>query len=153
VKIFPWLKQKEFFSPIERERIVQAVRDAERMTSGEVRVFIESRCRYMDAIDRAVELFVQLKMDKTADRNGVLVYVAMKDHQLAVYGDEGIHRKVGNEYWDAELKRMIKAFNRDDYADGIRQCVEDVGKALHYHFPFNNDTDKNELPDDIVFGR
>ena len=132
---------------------MQAVRDAERMTSGEVRVFVEKRCRYMDAIDRAAELFFQLKMDQTVDRNGVLVYVAMKDHQLAVFGDEGIHRKVGSEYWAAELAVMIKAFNRDNYAEGIRQCVEDVGKALHYHFPFNNDTDKNELPDDIVFGR
>ena len=153
MKLFPWFKQREFFSPAERERIVQAVRDAERMTSGEVRVFVEKRCRYMDAIDRAAELFFQLKMDQTVDRNGVLVYVAMKDHQLAVFGDEGIHRKVGSEYWAAELAVMIKAFNRDNYAEGIRQCVEDVGKALHYHFPFNNDTDKNELPDDIVFGR
>ena len=153
MKLFPWFKQREFFSPAERERIVQAVRDAERMTSGEVRVFVESRCRYMDAIDRAAELFFQLKMDQTNDRNGVLVYVAMKDHQLAVFGDEGIHRKVGSEYWAAELMVMIKAFNRDNYAEGIRQCVDDIGKALHYHFPFNNVTDKNELPDDIVFGR
>lgn len=132
---------------------MQAVREAERMTSGEVRVFVESRCRYMDAIDRAAEIFFQLKMDKTVDRNGVLVYVAMKDHQLAVFGDEGIDRKVGKEYWAQELKVMIRAFNRDNYAEGIRLCVEDIGKALHYHFPFNNDTDKNELPDDIVFGR
>ena len=77
----------------------------------------------------------------------------MKDHQLAVYGDEGIHKKVGPEYWSAELKKMIDAFDKNNYAEGIRDCVEDIGQALQHHFPFNNDTDKNELPDDIVFGR
>lgn len=153
MRLFPWQKKKEFFTTEERERIVQAVRNAERMTSGEVRVFVESRCRYVDAFDRARELFFQLKMDKTDDRNGVLLYVAMKDHQLAVFGDAGIHEKVGDEYWVAELNKMIKIFNRDNYAEGIRQCVEGIGNALHHHFPFNNDTDKNELPDDIVFGR
>jgi uncharacterized membrane protein len=91
-------------------------------------------------------------MDQTVDRNGVLIYVAVKDHQLAVFGDEGIHKKMGNEYWLLEVKKMIAAFDRQDYAEGIRQCVEDIGRALHQHFPFNNDTDKNELPDEIVFG-
>jgi uncharacterized membrane protein len=152
VKLFPWLKQKEIFSPEEKQRIVEAVRVAERMTSGEVRVFVESRCRWVDAIDRAAELFFRLKMHQTVDRNGVLIYVAVKDHQLAVFGDEGIHKKMGNEYWLLEVKKMIAAFDRDDYAEGIRQCVDDIGKALHQHFPFNNDTDKNELPDEIVFG-
>jgi uncharacterized membrane protein len=152
VRLFPWLKQKEIFSPEEKQRIVEAVRVAERMTSGEVRVFVENRCRWVDAIDRAAELFFRLKMDQTVDRNGVLIYVAVKDHQLAVFGDDGIHKKMGNEYWLLEVKKMIAAFDRDDYAEGIRQCVEDIGTALHQHFPFNNDTDKNELPDEIVFG-
>ena len=153
MRLFPWQKKKEFFTEEERERIVQSVRNAERMTSGEVRVFVESRCRFVDALDRAKELFFQLKMDKTTDRNGVLLYVAMKDHQLAVFGDAGIHTRVGDEYWVCELNKMIKIFNRDNYAEGIQQCVEDIGSALHQYFPFNNDTDKNELPDDIVFGR
>jgi uncharacterized membrane protein len=152
VRLFPWLKQKEIFSPEEKQRIVEAVRVAERMTSGEVRVYVENRCRWVDAIDRAAELFFRLKMDQTVDRNGVLIYVAVKDHQLAVFGDDGIHKKMGNEYWLLEVKKMIAAFDRDDYAEGIRQCVEDIGTALHQHFPFNNDTDKNELPDEIVFG-
>lgn len=153
MKIFPWQRQKEFFTAEERHEIIEAVRTAERVTSGEVRVFVETRCRYVDAIDRAREIFFQLKMDNTSDRNGVLVYVAMKDHQLAIYGDEGIHKKVGMEYWNTELVKMIGAFDRHNYAEGIRQCVEDIGKALHLHFPYNNDTDKNELPDTIVFGR
>jgi uncharacterized membrane protein len=153
MRIFPWQKQKEFFRPEEKERIVEAVRNTERMTSGEIRIFIESRCRYVDALDRAKEIFFSLKMDKTQDRNGVLLYVAMKDRQLAVFGDEGIHQRVGSEYWNREVKTLIRNFNKDDYAEGIRECVVDIGEALHKHFPFNNDTDKNELPDDIVFGR
>ena len=132
---------------------MQAIRDSERMTSGEVRVFIESRCPYMDAFDRAKELFFELKMDQTVDHNGVLVYIAMKDHQLAIFGDEGIDRKAGKEFWKSELIKMIQLFNKNDCAEGIRQCVEDIGRVLHQHFPYNNDTDKNELPDDIVFGR
>ena len=92
-------------------------------------------------------------MDQTADRNAVLLYVAMKDHQLAIFADEGIYQKLGQEYWNDEIKIMISNFNQDDYASGIRQCVTDIGEALHEHFPFDNKSDKNELPDDIVFGR
>ena len=123
------------------------------MTSGEVRVFVESKCSYVDAIDRAAELFFKLQMQETKDRNAVLVYVAMKDRQLAVFGDEGIHQKVGNEYWNTEVKKMISNFNRDNYAEGISEVVKDIGEALTKHFPYNNDTDKNELPDEIVFGK
>ena len=153
MKIFPWQKRKEFFTVEERQRIVEAVRNAERRTSGEIRVFVESRCPYMDAIDRAGQIFFKLQMQKTDDRNAVIVYVAVKDHQLAVYGDEGIHAKVGNEYWVREVKQMISSFNRENYAEGICQCVADIGEALYTHFPFDHDTDKNELPDDIVFGK
>jgi len=153
LNIFPWNKKKEFFNDEEKQLIVDAIQNAERMTSGEVRVFVESKCSYVDAIDRAAELFFQLKMQETNDRNAVLVYVAMKDRQLAVFGDEGIHKKVGNEYWNAEVKKMISNFNRDNYAEGISVVVKDIGVALTQHFPYNNTTDKNELPDDIVFGK
>jgi len=153
LNIFPWKKKKNFFTAEEQQLIIDAIHNAERMTSGEVRVFVESKCSYMDAIDRAAELFFQLEMQKTDDRNAVLVYVAMKDRQLAVFGDEGIHNKVGNEYWSTEVKKMISNFNRENYAAGISEVVKDVGVALTKNFPFNNDTDKNELPDDIVFGK
>ena len=129
------------------------MRHAEHRTSGEIRVYVESRCKYVDAIDQAAEIFFGLQMDQTADRNAVLLYVAMKDHQLAIFADEGIYQKLGQEYWNDEIKIMISNFNQDDYASGIRQCVTDIGEALHEHFPFDNKSDKNELPDDIVFGR
>jgi uncharacterized membrane protein len=146
-------KKKEFFTDEEKQLIVEAVQNAERRTSGEIRVFVEHRCRYVNAIDRAIEIFENLQMHKTQLRNAVLVYVAIKDRQLAVFGDEGIHKKVGNEYWAAEVVKMIHAFNRENIAQGIAQCVKNIGEALCTHFPYDKDTDKNELPDDIVFGK
>jgi len=146
-------KRKEFFTDEEKQSIVDAVRIAEQRTSGEVRVFVESHCRYVNAIDRAVEIFENLQMQRTELRNATLVYVAIRDRQLAVFGDEGIHQKVGNEYWANEVVKMINAFNRDNIAEGIRQCVLNIGEALAMHFPYDRGTDKNELPDDIVFGK
>jgi len=151
--MFSFFKRKDFFTAEEQQLIIGAIQNAERMTSGEVRVFVESKCSYMDAIDRAAELFFQLEMQKTDDRNAVLLYVAMKDRQLAVFGDEGIHEKVGNEYWNNAVQKMISNFNRENYAAGIAEVLKDIGAALTKNFPFNNDTDKNELPDDIVFGK
>lgn len=151
--MFSIFKKKQFFTAQEREQIVAAIRDAEQRTSGEIRTFIENRCKYMDALDRAAELFFNLQMDKTNDRNAVLLYIALKDRQLAVFGDEGIHRKVGAEYWNQEVNLLVRNFNKENYAEGIRQCVTDIGEALHQHFPYNKTTDKNELPDDIIFGK
>ncbi|MGZ5219692.1 MAG: TPM domain-containing protein [Chitinophagaceae bacterium] len=151
--MFSIFKKKDFFTADEKKQIVEAVREAERRTSGEVRVFVERRCRYMDPLDRAAEVFFTLEMNQTHDRNAVLLYIAMKDRQLAVFGDEGIHTKVGTEYWNKEINLMIDKFDKENYGDGISQCVRDIGEALHHFFPFDNNTDKNELPDDIVFGK
>ena len=145
--------RKQLLSEEETRLIVKAIRHAEQRTSGEVRVFVESRCSWVDAIDRAVELFFKLQMDKTENRNATLVYVAIKDRQLAVFGDEGIHQKVGTAYWNNVVSEMLQSFNRLDYAKGIADCVIQIGDALTTHFPYERDTDKNELPDEIVFGR
>src|SRR3954466_10054890 len=118
----PLFRRKEFFTDEEKQSIVDAIQSAEQRTSGEVRVFVESRCRYVNAIDRAVEIFENLQMQKTELRNATLVYVAVKDRQLAVLGDEGIHQKVGNEYWANEVMKMVHAFNRDNIAEGISRC-------------------------------
>jgi uncharacterized membrane protein len=145
-------RKPKFFGQAEQQLITRAIQEAERCTSGEVRVYVESRCSYMDALDRAVELFAEMGMAATEERNGVLVYVAIKDHQLAVFGDEGIHRKVGPEYWSTEVRKMIANFDRNNYAKGIVDCVEDIGQALQHHFPYT-DKDRNELSDEIQFGR
>ena len=153
MRLFPWQKSKKVFNKEETNLILEAIRDAEKRTSGEIRVFIESRCRFVDPIDRAKELFYKLKMDKTELQNAVLLYIALKDHQLSVYGDSGIHQKVGSEYWQKEVDMMLVAFSAEEMVKGISECVKDIGEALHEHFPFDSNTDKNELPDDIVFGK
>jgi uncharacterized membrane protein len=141
-----------FFEPADEERVVQAIRAAEKRTSGEIRVFIESRCRFVDAVDRAAELFFGLEMEHTEDRNGVLLYIAMKDHQLAIFGDEGIHRIVGSDFWKMEVDKILRAFNAANYVDGIIEIIHDIGEVLAEKFPYERE-DRNELPDNIVFGQ
>ena len=153
MKLFPWQKQREFFTDAEKQAILAAIKGAEQRTSGEVRLFVESKCHFVDALDRAKEMFAQLKMDQTAERNATLVYIAVDDRQAAVYGDEGIHQKVGQQYWEDEIQKMLLYFGKAHLVDGIVECVKDIGEALHYYFPYDRDTDKNELPDDIVFGK
>ena len=146
-------KAIQYFSEQEKQIITSAIQSAEHRTSGEVRVYVESKCSYMNALDRAVEIFDKLEMYKTAQRNAVLVYVAIKDRQLAIYGDKGIHEKVGDVFWNDAVKNMLSHFNSKNYADGIANVVKEIGEALQSHFPYDAKTDINELPDDIVFGR
>jgi uncharacterized membrane protein len=153
VNLFPWNKPKEFLTEAEKKQLQEAISKAEMRTSGEVRLFIESRCKYLDAVDRALELFTELKMFQTKLRNATLVYVAVEDHQVAILGDEGIHQKVGTQFWEEEVQKMLRHFRENHLADGIEQAINDLGEVLHLHFPYNSDTDKNELPDDIVFGK
>jgi len=149
----PFFRRKDFFSDAEKQLIVSSIQAAEKQTSGEIRVFVESRCKYVNALDRAMQLFDGLDMMQTAARNAVLVYVAIKDRQLALFGDRGIHEKVGTEFWNKEVKLILSHFDRSDYAAGIAHVVEEIGEALRTHFPYDKDGDINELPDDIVFGK
>ncbi len=146
-------KAIDFFSPEEKEKILAAIQRTEKRTSGEVRVYVENHCRFVDAIDRAAEVFYGLKMEQTAFHNAALVYVALKDKQLAVFGDEGIYLKTGKDFWNIAVKQMLTKFNRENYAEGIIDVVEKIGDALAHHFPYDANIDKNELPDDIVFGK
>lgn len=151
--MFSLFKKKKLFSEEENKKIVEAIRNAEMQTSGEVRVFVENRCRFMDPLDRALEIFAKLNMQKTKDRNAVLVYVALKDRQLAIFGDSGIHEKTGQAFWTDAVNTIIQHFNRENYAEGISSSIAQIGEALRQHFPFDKDIDKNELPDEIIFGR
>ena len=149
----PFFSRKDFFSEEEKKQIVAAIRDAEQQTSGEIRIYVEKHCRFVDPLDRAAEVFTILKMGGTANHNAVLLYLAVKDRQLAVFGDHGIHEKVGEEFWRKEVAQMLSQFQKDHYAEAVSKVVHDIGAALKYHFPFDRQTDINELPDDIVFGR
>lgn len=146
-------KPAQFFTAEQNQLIVHAIQQAEKKTSGEVRVYVESHCEYVDAIDRAKEIFAGINMQATQQRNGVLVYVAIKDRQLAVFADEGIYTKAGAAFWNTAVKNMLAHFNKQDYAAGIATVVGDIGESLAFHFPYDGTTDKNELPDDIVFGK
>src|ERR1700722_7473588 len=145
--------RKPLFNEEQQQKIVGAIQAAEQQTSGEIRVYVESHCRYVNPLHRAAEIFAGLNMEKTAARNGVLVYVALKDRQLALFGDEGIDRKVGSAFWHEQVALILSHFNKADYAGGIARVVAEIGAALHKYFPYDKGTDKNELPDDIVFGR
>lgn len=146
-------KKKPFFTSEENQKIVAAIRDAEMQTSGELRVFVEGRCKYVDPLDRAAELFRKLEMDKTEYRNGVLFYLAIKDRQLAIFADEGIHKAAGAEHWKNVVKQIVSVFSKDLITEGIIIAVNKIGQALKDHFPYDRQVDKNELPDEIIFGK
>jgi len=152
--LFSLFKKKSYslFSTEEKEAIATAIILAEKQTSGEIRVFIENKCRFIEATDRAAELFHQLNMHQTAERNGVLLYLAITDRQLAIWGDQGIHEKLGSAYWIEQVNAILAAFNRADYSSGICTGILEIGKALQLHFPFQGEKDKNELDNEVVFG-
>lgn len=150
MRIFPF-KRKEIFSEAEKTILVQAIRVAERLTSGEIRLFVENHCTFVDPMDRAKEVFLSLGMEKTKQRNGVLVYVAIKDRQFAILGDQGIHEKVGNDFWAKEASLLRSHFQNSHIIEGIEACIREIGESLRTHFP-HVAGDANELPDDIVFG-
>jgi uncharacterized membrane protein len=145
-------RKKPFFSPEENERIVHAIQEAETQTSGEIRIFVEAHCKYVDALDRAAEIFGNLEMEKTELRNGVLFYIAMKDKQFAVFADSGIHKATGKVYWEKVIKEIATLFRKDSVVAGMVACIGKIGDALKTYFPYDKEIDKNELPDEIVFG-
>ena len=151
--MFSLFKKREFFSAADKAQIVEAIRLAEKETSGEIRIYVESKNPFVDAIDRAAEIFFKLKMQNTDHRNAVLLYIAMDHHELALFADEGIYQKAGAAYWDAAVKNMIAGFTKDNISNGIEQCVRQIGETLKEKFPYIPTEDKNELPDDMVFGK
>lgn len=151
--MWPFRKKVQFFSPQENDRIVEAIRLAEQETSGEIRLFVENKCKYVDPLDRAEELFQNLEMFKTKLRNSILLYVALKDRQLAIYADKGIHEAAGEDFWASAVKKIIGEFSSRTVSDGVISMIRESGRALAVHFPFDAAIDKNELPDDIIFGK
>lgn len=141
---------KNFFSVADQNRIIEAIRLAELATSGEIRVHIEEHCPG-DPIDRAKEMFFSLKMNETAQQNGVLIYLALLDKKFAILGDKGIHALVHDSFWQSEKDLMKSYFVKSDYTEGLVQAIEKVGEKLKMNFPYQKD-DTNELSNDISFG-
>ena len=139
-----------FFSREEKERIKEAVKKAETSTSGEIRVHIDNHCKE-DVMDRAAWWFGKLEMQKTEQRNGVLFYLAVKDHKFAILGDAGINAVTSDDFWDHIKEKMLTSFNEGTFADGLQDGILMAGEQLKEHFPYQDD-DVNELSDDISFG-
>jgi uncharacterized membrane protein len=142
---------KEAFSREEQSKIIEAIQEAERSSSGEIRIHIENHCKE-DVMDRAAYLFEQLEMHKTEARNGVLFYFALKDHQFAILADVGINQKVEADFWDKISQQMTEDFKADRLIEGICSAIKKAGNQLKEHFPFQAD-DNNELDDEISFGK
>jgi uncharacterized membrane protein len=133
--------------------LVQAIQAAEKTTSGEIRVYVESKTKKGDALARATEIFFKNKMNATKERNGVLVYVAVEDRKLAIYADQGIYDKVGVEFWYSQVQEMTSHFKEENYIKGMSVVIAEIGNALTNHFPYDRITDSNELSDEIMIGK
>ncbi len=143
---------RALFTTDDLEAIGAAVAAAERQTSGEIRVHLERRLPRGsapgDALPRATEIFTRLGMHATADRNGVLIYLAVEDHQLAIAGDAGVHARVGDEYWQRIRDAMVERLRRGDARAAVLHAVAEVGEVLRRFFPPRPD-DRNELSDQV----
>jgi uncharacterized membrane protein len=139
-----------FLSETDLEAVAAAIAAAESTTSAEIRVHLDARCPG-EPMPRAVAVFERLSMHQTAARHGVLVYVSVEDHKLAVLGDRGIHERVGQVYWDRLVQGVIAQLRERRHRDGLVHAVAEVGAVLRRHFPRRPD-DVNELPDPVSLG-
>jgi uncharacterized membrane protein len=140
-----------FFNKEEKALIREAISQAELDTSGEIRLHVDNHCKG-EVLDCAAGWFEKLKMHKTEKRNGVLFYIAVKDRQFAILGDAGINAVTPENFWDQIKEEMVKMFSEGDYTGGLVKGIRMAGEQLKKHFPYQTD-DKNELPDEISFGK
>ena len=136
-----------FFTEAQKTQIVDAIKEAEKNTSGEVRLHIENECK-KDVLDRATEVFVTLDMHKTVLRNGVLFYLSVKNRKFAILGDAGINAVVPGHFWEEIKTNAIEKFKNNLFTEGLCDGILAAGTQLKAHFPYQDD-DINELPDDI----
>lgn len=141
---------KNRFTDRQREAIQQAIEQAELNTSGEIRVHIDKKCKE-DPVKKAIKVFEKLSMHKTQLKNGVLIYIAMDDHKLAIIGDQGINEVVPDHFWDDERDLMIGYFKNGQFSEGLVLGIRMVGEQLKTAFPYQKD-DKNELRNEVTFG-
>ncbi|MDY7394914.1 TPM domain-containing protein [Aureibaculum sp. 2210JD6-5] len=140
-------KVEDFLTISQEQEIIEAIRLAEQNTSGEIRVHLETTTD-KEPLERAKEVFAFLKMDQTAQQNGVLFYVAVDDKKFSILGDKGIDDAVPNNFWDSIRDIVISEFKKGNYTQGLKQGILETGLKLKHYFPYQNN-DKNELPDSI----
>ena len=141
---------KDFFTPSQQESIQASIATAELNTSGEIRLHVDDKCSG-DPVAKAIKVFEKLKMHETELRNGVLIYVAIKDKKLAILGDKGINEAVSDDFWDAIKNDLVFHFKEGKYTEGLVEGIHASGEQLKTHFPYQSD-DTNELSNDISFG-
>lgn len=141
---------EDFLTAEEEKKIVEAIRDAEKLTSGEIRVHLETNST-KDCLEHAKEIFHLLRMDETVDKNGVLFYVAVHSHQFAIIGDKGIDKLVPDNFWTSVKDTVTREFSKGNNADGLILGVLEAGLKLKQYFPIKKE-DKNELFDEISKG-
>ena len=144
-------KLEDFLSAEEERQIIEAIRQAEGHTSGEIRVHLEPHSK-IDAFDRAAEVFDFLHMNNTRLANGVLIYVAVEDRTLVIMGDSGINEVVPADFWESTKDIIISHFKEGDIKQGLVDGILMAGQQLKKHFPKKGDN-SNELPDSISFGK
>jgi uncharacterized membrane protein len=141
---------EDFLTATDEKVIISAIKDAEKNTSGEIRVHIE-KSTIKPPMDRALEVFYMLEMHQTEQRNGVLIYIASESKKFAILGDEGINDLVPDDFWDNEKELMLSHFKKGDFSKGLELAIMEVGKKIKDFFPYQaNDT--NELSDEISKG-
>lgn len=146
------MSRKDFSLKTEDENeIVEAIRTAEKSTSGEIRIHLEKTAGSQDIFERAMEVFHQLKMDNTKEENGVLIYVATEDRNFVIYGDKGINDKVEDDFWESTKDVILNHFKKGDFKQGLVDGILMAGEQLKRHFPWQED-DENELSDQISRG-
>lgn len=143
-------KVEDFLTKAEEAEIVEAIRLAEKNTSGEIRVHLEKETS-IAPIERAVEVFHELQMDQTQQRNGVIIYVAVKSKQFAIYGDQGINAKVADDFWNCTKDIMVEHFKNGRNKQALVDGIYNAGQQLKKHFPYQSD-DTNELSNEISKG-
>ncbi len=131
-----------------KEKIVEAIRQAEKQTRGEIRVHV-TRCAPKDILEDAKKTFHQLGMHRTQERNGVLIFISWKKRELAIVGDRGIHERVGDSFWTGTRDKIIGYFSQGQFPEGIVAGVSEVGEKLKQFFP-STGYDTNELSDDVT---
>jgi uncharacterized membrane protein len=143
------MRTSEFLSKLEHDRIIEAIREAESKTSGEIRVYIQRGRLHGNPLTVAQRKFQRLAMQKTRERNAALIFVAPRAHKFAVVGDKAIHEKCGEEFWQCVIDRMRTHFQNEKFSRAIVEGIEEIGKILAAHFP-RTTTDKDELPNEIA---
>ena len=143
-------KIEDFLTVSEEQQIIEAIKAAEKNTSGEIRVHIE-KSTDKPPMERALEVFHFLKMDTTKLKNGVLFYIAVESKQFSIIGDEGINNKVPENFWETEKELIFTHFKRGEFSKGIELAIIEVGKKLKDFFPYQSN-DTNELSDEISKG-